>query len=147
MLRSCERFAGRPSRAEGAWGHTTGPLHVPHGRELQLPSFGSLWGRIILFPGQTTRRHWLWENSGSNSLLRKMDSKGRCKEKHFDEQNRLPLRVASSLWHPQIGNASAGLYPELQRQEVTPEGKNHWFLGGVGNHLGFGGLPSRRGTA
>lgn len=76
-----------------------------------------------------------------------MDSKGRHKEKHFDEQNRPLLRAASSLWHPQMRNTSAGLHPELQRQEVTPEGKNHWFLGGVGNHLVFGGLPSRRGTS
>ena len=101
MLRSCNRFSGRPSDEEAAWGYTTEPQ-----REKTVTSL--LWELVGKNNSVSwaARGHWLWENSGPNSLWRKVNSKGRRKEKCFDEQNCISLWLASFLWHLRMQNTS-----------------------------------------
>lgn len=112
-------------------------LQKPKKRRQWFNSFWSWQGRRILFPGQT-RGHWLWETSGFNSLLRKMNSKGRCKGKRLDKLHCISPWLALSLWHLWRQNTLAGLYPEDRSgEDMKQEGKNNWFLDCADNHSGF----------
>ena len=115
----------------------------PNGRKRWLPSFGSWWGRIILFPGP----------QGDTGFGRTQDPTlygGRWIQKDDVRKSASMSKIAfPSGWPHSCGTYGCkthlgwAVLRELQWEEVKQGGRESWPLDCIGDHLVFIGFPSR----